>query len=289
MKDSHSLHDKQAILEYWSLVEFFTPFVLENAINHKQHYQKVYGETPLKEALPWIDINVIDENDPATPFAKRYHLYLGLFSIEETSDRARHVFANMPSQWQSINWKNSSAAYSTTSFARLTVTTHGIPIFGTLSLSTLPWAHGRILNGDKNSLTDVPILNSFYLQDLESAAISLHTQSGKPIDNYLDQTNDERILLQTTEGAAIILDTLRPKNLPAGRWPDPLSHQQSLMQQFAINALFDPNRTNKIFAVNGPPGTGKTSLLREIIAENIVTRAEALSKFNKAKDVFIGN
>ena len=123
---------------------------------------------------------------------------------------------------------------------------------------------------------DVPILNSFYIQDLESAAISLITQKGKPIDRYLSDNYEKRILLESEEGAKTILDTVRPEKTPSGRWPDRLSHQQSLMQQFAINATFDSLKTKDVFSVNGPPGTGKTSLLREIIAENIVARAKAL-------------
>lgn len=364
MEIPDSLECKRAILEYWSLVEFFSPYIIENMLDPKLNYQKIYAGTP----LPWLNEEIIEEIDPATPFAKGYHLYLGLFSMEETADRARHTFAEQLSDWQSINWRSCATASSTTCFARLTVTTHGIPLFGTLTLSTLPWAHGRLLNGQEKSLTiehywksvnrlilslreefsaelptklmkkpnisaryldvetlsklvdhlyawagykplgyplalieplhgdnktaakdpqlkegrDVPILNSFYIQDLESAAISLPTQKGNPIDLYLSEDVERRILLESEEGAKTILDTVRPEKIPPGRWPD--RHQQSLMQQFAINASFDQT----IFSINGPPGTGKTSLLKEIIAGNIVARAVALSKFEIAGEAFIG-
>lgn len=43
------------------------------------------------------------------------------------------------------------------------------------------------------------------------------------------------------------------------------------MQQIAINiAISEKDRKEKIFSVNGPPGTGKTTLLKEIIASNVV-------------------
>jgi len=135
---------------------------------------------------------------------------------------------------------------------------------------------------------DIPILNSFYIQDLESAAVSLNSQKGRPIDHYLSDNYETRILLENEEGAKIILDSIRPEKIPAGRWPDPLSHQQNLMQQFAINATFDSLKMKNIFSVNGPPGTGKTSLLREIIAENIVARAAGLAKFRTASQAFTG-
>lgn len=375
MESPDSLKNKQAILEYWTLVEFFSPYILESTLNNKQYYQKIYSDEYSKDPLPWLNAPIILEKDPATPFVKAYNLYLGLFNIEETADRARHTFAQQPSEWQSVNWRSCAAADSTTCFARLTVTTHGIPLFGTLTLSTLPWAHGRLLNRKEETLTieqywksvnrllhylredftallpirlvkepeerarcldidnlfkltellyewaqfkpegyplalietlsvdnntvvvkeshiktdrDLPILNSFYIQDLESAATSLAIQKGKPIDLYLSDSFEKRILLESEEGKKIIMDTIRPEKTPSGRWPDRLSHQQSLMQQFAINATFDPLKMKGIFSINGPPGTGKTSLLREIIAENIVARAEALSKFKTAKQALIG-
>jgi hypothetical protein len=372
LEEPESLEHKLAILEYWTLVEFFSPYTFENSLNNKSHYQKIYADEQSRKPLPWLNAPTLQENDPATPFAKGYTLYLGLFNFEETADRARHAFSKLPSHWRSIDWQNCAEASSTTCFARLTVTTHGIPLLGTLTLSTLPWAHGCLLDGKKESLTieqywksvnrlimslreklslpiklvkkekthagyldadtlckltdllyewagykpygyplalietlsgdntvaakesqikterDVPILNSFYIQDLESATISLITQKGKPIDRYLSENYEKRILLESEKGKKNILETVRPEKTPSGRWPDRLSHQQSLMQQFAINASFDPSKMKDIFSVNGPPGTGKTSLLREIIAENIVARAEALSRFKMAKDAFVG-
>ena len=370
MEKPDSLEHKQAILEYWTLIEFFSPYILDNVLDHRQCYQKIYADKHSNAPLPWLSAQTIREDDSATPFAKGYNLYLGLFSLEETADRARHTFAKQPSQWQSVNWQGCAATDSITCFARLTITTHGIPLFGTLSLSTLPWAHGRLLDGQEDALTlenywksvnrlllcmreelstqlpmkfvkepkiqakyldekalsnlieslyawagyqpdgyplaliesvsgdrtvvpkeppikterDVPILNSFYIQDLESAAISLNTQKGKPIDRYLSGAREKRVALGSEEGAKAILNAVRPENTTSARWPDRLTLQQSLMQQFAINATFNQD----VFSVNGPPGTGKTSLLREIIAQNIVARAKILSQFTMAKDAFVG-
>ncbi len=68
-------------------------------------------------------------------------------------------------------------------------------------------------------------------------------------------------------------------NLPPARWP--ASHSLNRMQQFAINALI-PSAHNTdpdpIVAVNGPPGTGKTTLLRDVVADVVYRRAEYLAK-----------
>ena len=46
------------------------------------------------------------------------------------------------------------------------------------------------------------------------------------------------------------------------------------------------HRNAGLFSVNGPPGTGKSTLLRDVISGIIFKRAKALSEFNKAQDAF---
>jgi hypothetical protein len=71
-----------------------------------------------------------------------------------------------------------------------------------------------------------------------------------------------------------------------GRWPRDKAQNMSLMQQLAINESFQPTNPQPLFSVNGPPGTGKTTMLQDIIAENITRRARVLASFARAKDCF---
>lgn len=72
---------------------------------------------------------------------------------------------------------------------------------------------------------------------------------------------------------------------PLGKWPS--KYQPFLMQQVAINLAI--NSDQPIFAVNGPPGTGKTTLLREVVAENVVQRALILSQYDQPDSIFVAD
>lgn len=87
-------------------------------------------------------------------------------------------------------------------------------------------------------------------------------------------------------------EILNLKNAPIGKWPS--RYMPALMQQVAVNlavsnesrGIFEEN--GKIFSVNGPPGTGKTTLLKEVIANNIVEKAVLLSRYDEPDDAFTG-
>lgn len=131
---------------------------------------------------------------------------------------------------------------------------------------------------------DLPILNSFYVRDLIDAQRELQgPHPPRALQAYLSPQDAAKLDLETPTGQQAILDTLRPVNGIAGRWPSPANHHQALMQQFALNrmkALGD----GEILAVNGPPGTGKTTLLRDLVAHLVVERAKVLASFEQASD-----
>ena len=78
--------------------------------------------------------------------------------------------------------------------------------------------------------------------------------------------------------------TLNVAEAPMGKWP--ARFMPALMQQVAVNLAIKQNDDAPIFSVNGPPGTGKTTLLKEIVASNIVDRAKILADYDGAPDDF---
>lgn len=136
--------------------------------------------------------------------------------------------------------------------------------------------------------TEIDILNSFYIRDLERAMAALRRgEVPAALAAYLDPPTSERIDLYSGAGRRTIFEMLHPARLPSGRWLRPPEQAMSLMQQFAINAAFERLGTDGVFSVNGPPGTGKTTLLGDIIAEIIVRRARALAGFETVADTLI--
>ena len=81
-----------------------------------------------------------------------------------------------------------------------------------------------------------------------------------------------------------------PKLVPAGRWPATPTQSLYFSQQFTVNSVLNAFRENStaLFAVNGPPGTGKTTLLRDLIASVVVERAQALAKLERPELAFAG-
>ena len=70
-------------------------------------------------------------------------------------------------------------------------------------------------------------------------------------------------------------DALTPGRMPEGSWPS--EFPLAFSQQLAVNELWKKlGDDSGIFAVNGPPGTGKTTLLRDVVAAVVTARAAKL-------------
>lgn len=125
--------------------------------------------------------------------------------------------------------------------------------------------------------------SSFFLNDLQLVLhhIDRLKDNGKVLSyiNSLNQDIEHYDLLKDTDQ---MRKWYNPKVLPFGRWPSKFN--LSFMQQIAVNIAKD--NPNDIFSVNGPPGTGKTTLLKDIIASNIVERAAKFCESNQVNDIF---
>ncbi|MGC5258210.1 DEAD/DEAH box helicase [Gordonia sp. DT218] len=136
------------------------------------------------------------------------------------------------------------------------------------------------------------LLNSFYVTDLGTTRAAARAGDiGDGLRQYLaaDRADsDERI--DVRHDLDRVFDAVAPKMLPAGRWPSPADHPAALSQQLAINlARAELTAGAGLFSINGPPGTGKTTLLRDVIASVIVDRADALAELPRPTAAFDGS
>ena len=133
----------------------------------------------------------------------------------------------------------------------------------------------------KQRLPDTMIMNSFFLGDLLDARRDLAKGIEQPLlDRYLGVKEQVR-RINILEDPKAINTLLRPGLFPEGKWPHAGRNQLVTMQQSIINYALHPAqaRRNKVIGVNGPPGTGKTTLLKDAAAALIVRRAIAMSDF----------
>lgn len=134
---------------------------------------------------------------------------------------------------------------------------------------------------------EVSLLNSFYLNDLAKIRKLVS-------DNQVTPTLARYIGLQPVTHSPDLLrnhhlieELVAPKGFPQARWPAPGGHPLVTLQQAAVNAARNTlGQAPGIAAVNGPPGTGKTTLLRDIVAACVLDRATAMAKFDDPTNAF---
>ncbi len=417
MQNSTSQNKTLEILKYWHLVEFFVPFDLDDACSHyDSDYLEIATEHLFSEAgnqlLPWISPLAFARAQGSHEKKYRYNIYLLPFDKSELTRISREVFPLENYSFKNIEFEERLDDEGRTCFAKLMLDNQGRPNFSAFSVSTLPWAIGRLkenrldllntehyaaeqkklgialndlakhIDSGKSSLIDdqtqpgvltaksimallgilqkwanfspeypcslvielkeikklvtpsakslpeqkialetkqdtsiepnekieqietiieqiveedepvavieakdeFDILNSFFITDLEKVINDLSLKTNIKIENYLHGiSRDKKIDLYAVNNQSVILNQLKPEKCNAGRWPASPDQFMSLMQQLAINANFSSEKSENILSVNGPPGTGKTTMLQDIVAENIVRRARVLANFKTAE------
>ncbi len=130
------------------------------------------------------------------------------------------------------------------------------------------------------------LLNSFYLEDL-AAARDLLVQESAPqtLRRYLGVERPDRRMDLLNDRSALDL-AVAPAITPLARWPGPARHPLALLQQAAVNVALSGGRTDPVLGINGPPGTGETTLLRDLVAGVVAERAEALAQFDDPEKAF---
>lgn len=123
------------------------------------------------------------------------------------------------------------------------------------------------------------LTQSFYLKDI-AKIINNPTDTIKKYVLSMEDENNNKI--EIDNDVFYMQRWLNAERFPKGVWPS--KYSPCLMQQLGINLAISNEQS--IFSVNGPPGTGKTTLLKEIIASNIVERAIVMLDYSNPNDAF---
>lgn len=139
----------------------------------------------------------------------------------------------------------------------------------------------------KSSTPPEPLLlNSFYLADLASARTMIAAgRTPAALSLFLGESSPPA-RWDVLGDASVWTDAVAPRHIPPGRWPARSRAPLVLLQQTAVNLALRDLRERGLLAVNGPPGTGKTTLLRDVVAAVVTERAEVMCGFTNPAQAF---
>lgn len=122
------------------------------------------------------------------------------------------------------------------------------------------------------------ITSSLIVDDLKTVQKNINLKKISPsLDYYLsDELNNK---IDIVKDISVFKENLDISNMPMVCWPFTGNYPLVSSQQFAVNTIFKEIEEQPVISVNGPPGTGKTTLLKDVVANIIYKRAEEIIKF----------
>ncbi|MEX2128122.1 MAG: AAA domain-containing protein [Xanthobacteraceae bacterium] len=133
---------------------------------------------------------------------------------------------------------------------------------------------------------DPPPMGSFFLSDLAKAKSLVQANSiPETLERYLALSIPSK-LIDLRQDDVALAEAVAPQTFPLGSWPAESGNPLVLLQQAAVNLALSNTMDTTLTPVNGPPGTGKTTLLRDLVVALIVQRARAMATFDNPNDAF---
>ncbi|MDC8756381.1 AAA domain-containing protein [Janthinobacterium fluminis] len=132
----------------------------------------------------------------------------------------------------------------------------------------------------------VDMLNSFFVEDILMVERAIRDDNLGPAAAAFmaARWRSDRVDVRA-DGRQALAEAVEPAATPLACWPS--EHPLVLAQQFAVNTIHQRLADGAgLFSVNGPPGTGKTTLLRDVIADIVVERAIVMASFADPQSAF---
>jgi len=130
------------------------------------------------------------------------------------------------------------------------------------------------------------LLNSFFLTDLAFAKeLFLRKKAPRNLRRFLglEPPTEIRNLIRDENS---LEESVSPQKTPLARWPGSGRHPLVLLQQAAVNIAFSETTASGLIGINGPPGTGKTTLLRDLVAGVVTARAQEMATYADPETAF---
>jgi hypothetical protein len=133
-------------------------------------------------------------------------------------------------------------------------------------------------------------LNSFIVDDLHKVAgEAAKGRLGAALRTYLRPEDKVPVhkRVDVLSRLDVVMAQTAPAAVSAGRWPTRPAHPLALSQQLAVSTAAGMTGAG-LLGVNGPPGTGKTTMLRDLVAALVVERAGRLAALSTPAAAFTG-